>query len=129
MVWQVERDGQAERICRARRGCSGTRWRSAHLFEHARERSTFVPLSFLSFFPTSFSGCGRRSSADSFHSPLPPSHLISPFHKNAELNQLSGIAAILNFPLDVEVAEEEDRLELERAKELEKDRRHEQGLS
>lgn len=64
-----------------------------------------------------------------FIPPLPLYHLIAPFHNNAELNQLSGIASILNFPLDVEVAEEEDRLELERAKELEKDRRHEQGLS
>ena len=47
----------------------------------------------------------------------------------AELNQLSGVAAILNFPLDVEVAEEEDRLERERAAEEEKDRLHAEAIS
>lgn len=46
-----------------------------------------------------------------------------------ELNQLSGVAAILNFPLDVEVAEEEDRLERERAVEEEKDRVHAEAIS
>lgn len=33
----------------------------------------------------------------------------------AELNQLTGIAAILTYPLDIEVVEEEERLEQEEA--------------
>jgi protein pelota len=32
---------------------------------------------------------------------------------NAELNQLTGIAAILTFPLDIEVVEAEEREERE----------------
>jgi hypothetical protein len=60
--------------------------------------------------------------------PTDPPHgsLVS---ERIELNQLSGVAAILNFPLDVEVAEEEDRLERERAAEEEKDRAHAEAIS
>lgn len=46
---------------------------------------------------------GRHSQ----HDPLTP----SPF--SAELNQLTGIAAILTYPLDIEVVEEEERVEKE----------------
>jgi len=36
---------------------------------------------------------------------------------NAELNQLTGIAAILTFPLDIEVVEAEEREEREEKEE------------
>lgn len=52
-----------------------------------------------------------------------------PRSQTTELNQLSGVAAILNFPLDVEVAEEEDRIERERLAEEEKDRAHAAAIS
>jgi len=42
----------------------------------------------------------------------------------SELNQLTGIAAILTFPLDVEVVEAEER---EAAKEAEKNREEQKG--
>lgn len=57
-------------------------------------------------------GCGR---AAAFHpvlarqSALTGSLAPSP----AELNQLTGIAALLSFPLDIEVIEEEERVEAE----------------
>jgi len=41
--------------------------------------------------------------------------------KRAELNQLTGIAAILTYPLDIEVVEEEERVEAEEKKRKEED--------
>jgi protein pelota len=43
---------------------------------------------------------------------------------NAELNQLTGIAAILTFPLDIEVVEAEEREERE---EKERQRKEAEG--
>ena len=37
-------------------------------------------------------------------------------HALTELNQLTGIAAILTYPLDIEVVEEEERVEQEEAR-------------
>jgi protein pelota len=40
----------------------------------------------------------------------------SPYQPSTELNQLTGIAAILTFPLDVEIVEAEEREEEEARK-------------
>lgn len=39
--------------------------------------------------------------------------------RELELNQLTGIAAILTYPLDIEVVEEEERLEKEEQQQAE----------
>lgn len=35
--------------------------------------------------------------------------IVSDFHVRTELNQLTGVAAILTFPLDIEVVEREEK--------------------
>lgn len=46
--------------------------------------------------------------------PSPPSTVpLAETLPDAELNQLTGIAAILTYPLDIEVVEEEERAERE----------------
>ncbi|KAL7411943.1 hypothetical protein BDY24DRAFT_394024 [Mrakia frigida] len=55
--------------------------------------------------------------------------IFSSMHESGkQLDQLTGVAAILNFPLDVEVCEQEDKDEAERLKEEEKDRVHQAAL-
>lgn len=44
------------------------------------------------------------------------SELIEMARRRTELNQLTGIAAILTYPLDIEVVEEEERVEAEERK-------------
>jgi len=51
---------------------------------------------------------------------LPPPSLMTlsaDTHGDTELNQLTGIAAILTFPLDIEVVEEEEKVAREEAEE------------
>ena len=45
----------------------------------------------------------------SSYPPNPPRLLFLTFPNITELNQLTGIAAILTFPLDIEVVEAEER--------------------
>lgn len=122
--------GPAHVILAADRGAIGTLLISDDLFRSSDpvQRKVYVELvegvkaknaEVLIF--SSMHESGQRE----FQSPGPLSHL-SLCH--AELNQLTGVAAILTFPLDVEVVEAEEKAAKEEEAEAAADAAHEEAL-